>query len=250
MLKVDLHLHTAEDPADYILHDAHQLIDRAAGLGFDALAITLHDRQLADPRVFAYARERRIVLLPGIERSIQGRHVVLINFPQSSEQIRTFDDLARPESAHPRHRHRPPPVLPAPHQPDVAPRGPAGAVRCGRMELLLDRRAQFQRPGGPLGRGARQADRRQFRPTRPAPARPHVLAGRSPSRTPTPSARRFATAGCRSRPLRFQRRELARVLMGMGWRDMKPPARLPAAGSSSASRPSCLIPSPDVRKPR
>ena len=177
VLKVDLHLHTAEDPVDYILHDAHQLIDRAAELGFDALAITLHDRQLADPSVFAYARERRIILLPGIERSIEGRHVVLINFPQGRRADPHVRRPPRPESAHPRHRHRAPPVLPAPHEPDVAPRGAVGAVRCGRMELLLDRRAQFQRAGGSLGGEVRQADRRQFRLTRSSPARPHVLAG-------------------------------------------------------------------------
>jgi predicted metal-dependent phosphoesterase TrpH len=94
VLKVDLHLHTAEDPLDNIVHDAPALIDRAAALGFDALAITLHDRQLADARVTAYARERGIVLLPGIEQCIEGRHVVMLNFPQSSEQVRTFDDLA------------------------------------------------------------------------------------------------------------------------------------------------------------
>ncbi len=95
VLKVDLHLHTAEDPVDYILHDAHELIDRAAELGFDALAITLHEKQLADPRVFAHARERRIVLIPGIEQTIEGCHVVLLNFPQEdTEGIRTFDQLA------------------------------------------------------------------------------------------------------------------------------------------------------------
>ena len=94
MLKVDLHLHTAEDPWDRIACDAAALIDRAAGLGFDALAITLHDRQLADRRLTAYARERGIVLLPGIERTIERKHVLLVNFPQAAEQVRTFDDLA------------------------------------------------------------------------------------------------------------------------------------------------------------
>lgn len=94
MLKIDLHLHTAEDPVDVVSHDTGRLIDRAAALGFDALAITLHDRQLADPAVFAYARERHIVLLPGIERSIDGRHVLLINFPDSVERVKTFDDIA------------------------------------------------------------------------------------------------------------------------------------------------------------
>lgn len=94
MLKVDLHLHTAEDPADNVAHDALALIDRARAKGFDALAITLHDRQLADPRVFDYARERRITLLSGIERAIEGRHVLLVNFPQTAEQVRTFEDVA------------------------------------------------------------------------------------------------------------------------------------------------------------
>lgn len=99
MLKVDLHLHTAEDPADNITHDARALIDRARAKGFDALAITLHDRQIADPVLFDYARERRITLLPGIERTIEGRHVLLINFPQSVEQVRTFEDVAALKSA-------------------------------------------------------------------------------------------------------------------------------------------------------
>src|SRR2546430_10462937 len=60
---------------DDIRHDAAALVDRAAALGFDALAITLHDRQLADARLADRARDRGIVLLPGIERTIAGRHV-------------------------------------------------------------------------------------------------------------------------------------------------------------------------------
>ena len=95
MLKVDFHLHTAEDPQDYIVHDAVALVDRAAALGFGALAITLHDRQLWERRVVDYARERGIVLLPGVERTLAGQHVLLINFPAAVEHVRTFDDVAR-----------------------------------------------------------------------------------------------------------------------------------------------------------
>ena len=80
---------------DEVVHSAKTLIERAASLEFDALAITLHDRQLVDPWLSAYARARGIVLLPGIERTIEGKHVLLINFPQAAEQVRTFDDLAR-----------------------------------------------------------------------------------------------------------------------------------------------------------
>jgi predicted metal-dependent phosphoesterase TrpH len=95
VLKADLHLHTAEDPVDIIEHDAHALIERAAALGFGALAITLHDRQFADSAVFDHARDCGITLLPGVERTIEGRHVLLLNFPPAStEAVKTFADLA------------------------------------------------------------------------------------------------------------------------------------------------------------
>ena len=68
MLKVELHSHTSDDPHDSIPHSATDLIDRAAALGYDALAITLHDRQLDLRRLRPYAEDRGLVLIPGIER--------------------------------------------------------------------------------------------------------------------------------------------------------------------------------------
>ena len=95
MLKVELHTHTADDPVDRIPHSTTELIDRAATLGYDALAVTLHDRQLDTRRLIPYAAERGIVLIPGIERTIEGRHVLLLNFKSGAEDVRTFEDLAR-----------------------------------------------------------------------------------------------------------------------------------------------------------
>lgn len=95
MLKVELHAHTADDPVDHIPYSACQLIDRAATLGYRALAITLHDRQLDVAAFDSCARERGIVLIPGIERTIEGKHVLLLNFSAAAEQVRSFDDLAR-----------------------------------------------------------------------------------------------------------------------------------------------------------
>lgn len=95
MLKVELHAHTADDPSDRIPHSTCQLIDRAATLGYDALAITLHDRQLDVIPLRPYAADRGIVLIPGIERTIEGRHVLLLNFGPAAETVRSFDDLAR-----------------------------------------------------------------------------------------------------------------------------------------------------------
>jgi predicted metal-dependent phosphoesterase TrpH len=94
LLKVDLHLHTSDDPEDVITHDGQTLVERAHDLGLDALAITLHDRQFTDGRLVDYARDLGITLIPGIERTIEGRHVLLINFPQSAEHVRSFADIA------------------------------------------------------------------------------------------------------------------------------------------------------------
>jgi len=95
MLKVELHTHTADDPVDAIPHTTRQLIDHAVALGYDALAITLHDHQLDLRRYMPEAAERGLVLIPGIERTIEGRHVLLLNYPAGAEDVRTFADLAR-----------------------------------------------------------------------------------------------------------------------------------------------------------
>jgi predicted metal-dependent phosphoesterase TrpH len=95
VLKVDLHLHTDDDPLDSMAHDGYALVDRAAALGFDALAITLHDRQQEDPRLAAYARERGILLIRGVERTIRRRHVLLLNFDAGAAHgVQSLDDLA------------------------------------------------------------------------------------------------------------------------------------------------------------
>jgi predicted metal-dependent phosphoesterase TrpH len=98
VLKVELHAHTSDDPVDEIPHSTHQLIDCAAQLGYDALAITLHERQL-DVRPFAsYAAARGVTLIRGIERTIEGRHVLLLNFSPATEGVQTFEDLAQLKS--------------------------------------------------------------------------------------------------------------------------------------------------------
>jgi hypothetical protein len=95
VLKVELHSHSADDPLDSIPYSTTDLIDRAATLGYDALAVTLHDRQLDLHPYAAYARERAITLIPGIERTIEGKHVLLLNFRRGAEGVTSFEDLAR-----------------------------------------------------------------------------------------------------------------------------------------------------------
>jgi predicted metal-dependent phosphoesterase TrpH len=95
VLKTELHAHTDLDPKDRIPHTTTQLLDRAADLGYQVVAVTLHDRYFDPAPYLPYARERGLVLLSGIERTIARRHVLLINFGPECASVRTFDELAR-----------------------------------------------------------------------------------------------------------------------------------------------------------
>lgn len=101
MLKVELHAHSSDDPLDAIPHTTAQLIDRAADLGYQALAITLHDRQLDLRSHRSHAADRGLTLIPGIERTIRGKHVLLLNFRRGADEVTNFDELARLKAREP-----------------------------------------------------------------------------------------------------------------------------------------------------
>ena len=94
MIKVDLHMHSGEDPEDGLQYPATALIDKAVELHFGAIAITLHDKVLEDERVFAYAQQKELVLIRSVEWSILGRDVLLYNITQrEAEKLKTFAEL-------------------------------------------------------------------------------------------------------------------------------------------------------------
>src|SRR5688572_7977146 len=95
MLKVELHAHTDLDPVDHIPHSTADLIDHAASLGYHVLAVTLHDRYFDPAEWQAHARDRGILLLSGIERTIERQHVLLINFPAECASVRSLGDVER-----------------------------------------------------------------------------------------------------------------------------------------------------------
>jgi predicted metal-dependent phosphoesterase TrpH len=94
-LKVDLHLHTREDPLDSIKYSAEELIDNACDKGFDIISITNHNAITYNGYLADYAKERGILLIPGIEVSVNNKHVLVINADESCTDIRTFDDIRR-----------------------------------------------------------------------------------------------------------------------------------------------------------
>ena len=94
MLKSDLHLHSSEDPRDYLDYDARDLIRHAAGLAFDVIAITLHEKVIADEGLHEFARDLGVLFVPGIEKHISDKEILVYNVPQAEmDTIHTFADL-------------------------------------------------------------------------------------------------------------------------------------------------------------
>ena len=93
-IKVDLHIHTLDDPKDVIDYSAHQLLERARELGFGALAITLHDAVFDRAEVYADAAAMGILLIPAAEMRLEGADVIVLNVtPEEAAQLRNFADL-------------------------------------------------------------------------------------------------------------------------------------------------------------
>src|SRR3982751_1863258 len=93
-IKVDLHIHTLDDPKDVIDYSAHQLLERAKQLGFGALAITLHDAVFDRAEVFADAGAMGILLIPAAEVRLQGGDIILLNVTAAEVAgVKNFCDL-------------------------------------------------------------------------------------------------------------------------------------------------------------
>jgi predicted metal-dependent phosphoesterase TrpH len=99
-LKADLHLHTAEDPLDSVRYTAKEIISKAADEGFEVLSITNHHIVTFSRELFFYARERGILLIPGVEVTIRRRHVLLLNPPPGKicSEFFHLSRLRRPET--------------------------------------------------------------------------------------------------------------------------------------------------------
>ena len=95
-IKIDLHIHTLDDPKDAVDYSAHQLLERARTLGFRVLAITLHDAVFDREEVFSDAAAMGILLIPAAEMRLQGADVIVLNVSaKEMAELKSFDDLRR-----------------------------------------------------------------------------------------------------------------------------------------------------------
>lgn len=99
-LKIDLHCHTSDDLVETVVSNRKKLptpfrlIDMAVEQNFHAIAITHHGILYQNPKVNQYAREKGLLLIPGFEAFIEGKHVLMINYPQV-KPFKTYQDLCK-----------------------------------------------------------------------------------------------------------------------------------------------------------
>jgi len=102
--KASLHLHSTEDFRDHgiIDYSARQLIDQAVDFGFSFLALTGHEKSIFNDNLRDYAFSRGVILIPGLEANIDGRHILLLNCECADDDaLKDFEDLQKYKQQHP-----------------------------------------------------------------------------------------------------------------------------------------------------
>jgi predicted metal-dependent phosphoesterase TrpH len=90
LLKADFHIHTREDPHDFIRYTAVELLQEAARQGFQVLALTCHNKRIHTDDLRRRAEDLGILLIPGVEAAIEGKHTLLLDMPYSRLRVRNF----------------------------------------------------------------------------------------------------------------------------------------------------------------
>lgn len=93
LLKADFHIHTREDPHDFIRYTAVELLQEAARQGFDVLALTCHNKRIHTEELRRRAEDLGILLIPGVEAAIEGKHTLLLDMPYSRLRVRRFSHV-------------------------------------------------------------------------------------------------------------------------------------------------------------
>ena len=93
MLKAELHAHVKGDPEDNIQYSVYELIDNAKEKGFQVLAVTCHNLLFEDIKAVSYAKKKGILLMLGIEKEIEGKHILIYNISKEINKVDTISKL-------------------------------------------------------------------------------------------------------------------------------------------------------------
>lgn len=100
-IKTNLHLHTSDDSEDSIDYSFINALDEAKKHGFECIALTCHNKFVDKEEYRQAAEARGILFMPGVERTIEKRHVVILNPDKDVDTIKTFEALRAYKKTHP-----------------------------------------------------------------------------------------------------------------------------------------------------
>ncbi len=100
-IKANLHLHTSDDTEDSINYSFIDALDAAKAHGFQCIALTCHNKFVNREDYKKAAEARGILFVPGVERTIEKRHVVILNPDKDVDAVKTFVGLEAYKKAHP-----------------------------------------------------------------------------------------------------------------------------------------------------
>ena len=110
MLKVEFHSHTNHIQPNETNHSPKELIDHAVKLGYDILCITEHYWPKCPDKDYAkdplktyydfkdYAKDKGLLLVPGVEYYFDEGEVLLINFKGDVRELKTLLDIKNLEN--------------------------------------------------------------------------------------------------------------------------------------------------------
>jgi len=93
MLKTDFHTHAGTDKDHALAYSPKQLINKMSKLGYEVVSITNHDTLTFNSELKRYAKKKGILLIPGIEKKIEKKDVIILNPTKKIEKIDTFAKL-------------------------------------------------------------------------------------------------------------------------------------------------------------
>ena len=90
-------MHSSEDPRHNLNYTAKELIEEASKKGYQVVSITNHNTVTYDLDLAEFAHSRGVLLIPGVEATVMGKHVLIYGVDGMSEKWDklTFFDLKR-----------------------------------------------------------------------------------------------------------------------------------------------------------
>ena len=101
VLKANFHMHTREDPVDKLSYTIYEAVDYASKKGFEVLVFTPHKKFVWKKDYADYAIGKGVLLIPGVEASIEKKDVVIANCDELVNSVNTFDELVNYKKKNP-----------------------------------------------------------------------------------------------------------------------------------------------------